>query len=250
MLKSLAGLMSLCALAHALPPPVNDGRFDDYDVASFKQGQWLESESVSEITEKDGTKRVEKKCRRMACVRVEDGAVWIEETEWDPARAEERTVTLNMLNARERRIIRAWRGKAGGEGKETKVFKSLGVMSVNPEGTTVTGAISSDTIKVGDTEHAAQKVVVTTVEPGKDGARFSESFWLCKDLPFPIRWTDKKVLKQYFNEAKLDPPIDGVAALAGVVKKYPGAEFRVTVTAAGMDAKPTLNVEGSDGGEK
>ena len=230
-------LLILCSLrADAQVTDVYDNQMSSVDVAALKGGEWVETETM---TEYPGMTQPTLKLKT-ACVRVDADSVWIESWVADQ-------VTCFQVAKKDRRIVKAWTGKAGEEGKEqaVKPAPAAGPTPAARSETTGSGKVSKERISLGGKEFDCEKVEQEQVVK-MSGIEIKSKIttWYSEGHPFksfvdpnakpvevkdPIKWEGDKPLCK--------------GAIVKMVTETNGARSTTQVCGVGSDAKPGLKMK-------
>lgn len=227
-------MLALCSLqVCAQAMEVMDNTMAYYDVASLKGGEWVEMETASEYP---GMKMPATKSKT-ACVKVDADNVWIETIAADQ-------VTCYQIAKKDRKIVKAWSGKVGGDGTALTVKPAPAAGPVAPATYEITGTgkTSKEKVTLGGKEMDCEKVEVDQVMKMSGMEMKSKTTtWYSEAFPFKY-YVDKDA-----KPAEVKDPIkwegDKPAYKGGMVKMVSEANGGKTVMAIsgiGTDAKPSL----------
>lgn len=230
----------LFRLTLAQPHDVADTLLDPLDLASVKAGEWAESLLTREYRPKGGTSRTLRSRVRLACVKVEDDAVWIERTTSSAEKPEEKSVELFQIGKKDRRIRKAWSGKPGGTGREMRIVRRI---LPKAEKTTGTAKVVEEKLKIGESEWTCQRIDFEQVDRSqKEELKYRQGLWLSDRAPFPFR-LDEAYLRARYGPLEWQGRPDGKR---GIVKEvFEGSSYTNTteLQAIGTDAVPTLKTD-------
>jgi hypothetical protein len=224
-------VLALCSTkAFAQANEVYDNTMSYLDVSSLKGGEWVETETKMEYPgyAPPGTKT------KMACVKVEGDSVWIESTAAD-------MVTCYQINKSDRKITKAWSGKAGGDGTAmtVKAAPTGGAATANYE-LTGTSKGSKEKLSVAGKDIECVKVVSeTTMKVSGTEIKSKSTVWYSTEHPFKT-YVDKDAKDP--NEGKIKH--EGDKPEGNMVKfesEASGGKTTMAISGWGTDAKPTLN---------
>lgn len=231
-LKVLFGafVMAMCSLKAQAQMDVYDTTMSGYDVASLKGGEWFEMETVSEM---GGTAMPANKSKT-ACVKADADNVWIEVTSMD-------MVTCYQVSKKDRKITKAWMGKAGEEGKECTV-KAVPAAPASDVETTGTMTGSKDKQKIAGKEIDCIKVEndLTTKMSGKE-TKSKSTMWYSKEHPFKMFIDEKATAASKIKQVG-EKPEGNYVKMYSEMPEYK-MKTTMTVTGWGTDAKPTLKMK-------
>lgn len=240
MTTEITALVFLFRAVTAQPQDVADTLLDHLDLASVKSGEWAESLLTREYRPKGGTPRTLRSRVRLACIKVEEDAVWIERITGSVEKPEEKSVELFQIGKKDRRIRKAWSGKPGGKGREMRIVKRI---LPKAEKTTGTAKVAEETLKVGESEWACQRIDLEQIDRSqKEELKYRQRLWLSDRAPFPFR-LDETYLRARYGELEWQGRPGGIR---GIVKEvFEGSSYTNTteLQAIGTDAVPTLKIE-------
>jgi hypothetical protein len=230
-------IVVMCSLqAKAQMMEVMDSQMSYMDVAALKGGEWVEMETIMEYggAKQPGTKS------KTACVKVDGDNVWIETSMGDQ-------VTCYQIAKKDRKIVKAWSGKAGEEGKELTV-KPTPAPGPTPAPTyemSGTGKVSKEKLSLGGKDFECEKVELNTVmKMAGTETKSKSTMWYSEGYPFKT-YIDKDAKG---TEAK-DPYTwegDKPSYKGGMVKMVSegtGYSSTTQVSGIGTDAKPSLKMK-------
>ncbi|MEK7465975.1 MAG: hypothetical protein AAB074_01055 [Planctomycetota bacterium] len=227
----------LCSLqARAQVTEVFDNAWSECDVAALKGGEWVELEALVEYP---GMSVPSKKARN-ACVKVDADYVWIESSVADQ-------VTCYQIARKDRRVLKAWKGNAGEEGKELTV-KPAPVEGPTPAAGSEcagTGKISKEKISFGGKDYECEKVEVDQVmKMSGMEIKSRTTTWYSDGYPFKFYIDPDAKPAPAKDSIKWEG--DGPSKKGGIVKMVTetnGGKSTTQVIATGTDAKPTLKLK-------
>ncbi len=230
--------LSLPAVAQMPDPTVLETQFAIYDLSNLKAGDWVEFE-VDQGGQKFKTKT--------ACVRIEGDTLWVEYSDMAIAMMHPGSVVLVAINKGDRKVTKAWWGKAGSVGKELSVQKPptapQGADTPAPTPTpTMTGKVGKETIKVLAEELPCEKLeVTTTMSMGGQTMTMKSTVWTSEKVPF--RQLVDEMARAAGPAAEMKWEGGKPEGKGGLVKMTSESQFgtmSMTLTGMGSDAKPAL----------
>jgi hypothetical protein len=223
-------LIAACPMMASAQGEVYDTAMSSIDVAELKGGEWYEQETKMAYPGVDmpATKA------KTACVKVDGDHVWIETSSQD-------AVTCYQISKKDRKIVKAWSGKAGGDGTEmtVKATPTGGAGTANYE-VSGTSTGSKDKISVAGKDIDCIKVVTdTTTKMSGMEMKAKTTVWYSKDHPFKT-YVDKDAKDPYEGKIKHegDKPEGNMVKMESEAS---GGKTTISISGWGNDAKPTLN---------
>ena len=230
-------MLALCSLqVRAQAMEVMDNTMSYMDVASLKGGEWVEMEMTMEYP---GYKPPATKSKT-ACVKVDADNVWMETTAAD-------VVTCYQIAKKDRKIVKAWTGKAGEEGTALTV-KPAPAAGPTPPATyemSGTGKVTKEKATLGGKDFDCEKVEQNTVMKMAGTETKSKSImWYSEAYPFKM-YVDKDA-----KPTEVKDPIkwegDKPTYKGGMVKMVSesgGGSMTNQLSGMGTDAKPSLKMK-------
>ncbi|MEK7465974.1 MAG: hypothetical protein AAB074_01050 [Planctomycetota bacterium] len=229
-------MLALCSLqVRAQAMEVMDTTMSYMDVGALKGGEWVEMESIMEY---GGAKQPATKSKT-ACVKVDGDHVWIETSAAD-------VVTCYQIAKKDRKIVKAWSGKAGEEGKELTV-KPAPAPGATPTPTyemSGTRKVSKEKLTLGGKEFDCEKIdqETTMKMKGIPDTKSKSTMWFSDGYPFKS-YVDKDA-KEVKDPTKWEgdkPTYPG--GMVKMVSEGTGYSMTQQVSGIGTDAKPSLKMK-------
>jgi len=227
-----AAVLATDASAQDTRPDVSVNAWVDFDIASFKAGEW-----VKRRLDRDGEKPLE---YRVACVAADADVVWIEE---DRTTAESwpGTVILCSVGRKDRLVQRAFWGKPGETGRELNLTKA-GYNNPGNDAASGTGEVTKINARVKDKEVPAEKVEIKTATEGLGAPiKARQLIVMAEGIPFPLYADEKGVCPASIQEGTIE--WKGKPTWKGglVTLQFEGSsKWTLALVDWGTDAKATL----------
>jgi hypothetical protein len=225
-------LCSLTAQAQMPDPTVAESQMQAYDIGALKAGDYVEYE----MSMMGGAM---KSSYKLACVGVEGDTVWIE-TDQLTSMMHKGTLILMAVDKNSRKVTKAFWGKPGEKGKELKV-QGGGGATAQPTDTpkvTGTGKVSSEKVKVKDTEFDCEKLEMETSTKIQGTEYKSKSTtWNSEKVAFKAYVDEKSDASKAMGDIKWEGTPSGKGGLVKMESESMGQKTTITLTGWGTDAK-------------
>jgi len=217
-------------------PVVYDTSYSSWDVASLKEGQWVQYEMKGQSAR-----------TKNACVKIEGNLVWVEMStsgnDW---------VTLVAVDKSDRKVKKAYWGQAGKEGKEIKVEPMPTAGATNTD-YKVRGTVkfAKDTLTVKGTSFSCERTDsdMTSTMQGKD-YNSKSSVWVSEQVPFRSYWDESQMNKK---DPNMDVKYEGKPSVRGgmvrTTSEGSGVTTEMNLVDWGTDAKMTITLPAAGGGK-
>lgn len=234
------------------PRTVSDNEFEWTDAAALKGGEWEMRESRDDSLGPGYPASISR--QKTACVRTDSDYVWIEvarshQIDGHPDEWTVEVVECFQVSRSDRKIVKAWRGKPGEEGRPVTVVAGVaGGVAAIPK-VQKTGKVSREKLTVAGKEMSCEKV--ETQQPWKDEDGQS-------GVTTVTRWYSSEDPRCLFSRGRSKRnPTDGDDEIRweGDKPTRKGREVLLTISnsdkgklliafvGCGNDAKPTLVVK-------
>lgn len=234
-LLAAVAALSFCSAVRAeeSQPEVRESDLAAYDLTAVKPGDWVEYER--RFQPGNATRKY-----RMACVAA-DGKLLTVETDEAAGATHPGTLLVLQADRETSKVVRAWWGTAGGEGKELQVRGAAAEPEAPPATVKVTGTgkVTRETVKAAGREFDCEKVTVeTSAEIG--GEKHTALLTVCRssEVTFALKTGGERTPGVVWEG---EPAAKG--AVVRLVSESGGIRAEMTLTGFGTDAKATLKVK-------